>query len=241
MRYDAVAEGRFVRRMNRFVALVRVGGRTMEAHVRNTGRFAELLLPDARIFLEDHGEAPAGKRKTRYTLIGVASGGAIVNIDSGASNRLVGEALEHGRLPLPGLREPWRTIRPETGYGTSRFDFFLEDAAGRKAFLEVKTVTLLDQGVARFPDAPTLRGIRHLQELERAVAEGFAGIVLFVVQAGDVRAVEPNDRTHMAFGVALRAAIASGVTARAVACRVGPDSIELAAPVPVGLWYTDTI
>lgn len=209
--------------------------------MRNTGRFAELLLPDARVFLEDHGEAPAGKRRTRYTLIGVESGETIVNIDSAASNRLVREALELGRLSLPGLRGPWRTIRPETGFGGSRFDFFLEDAEGRKAFLEVKTVTLIEEGTARFPDAPTLRGVRHLQELERAVAEGFAGIVLFVVQAGGVTGVEPNDRTHKAFGEALRSAAAAGVAACAFTCRVGRDGIELDAPVPVGLRHTTTI
>ena len=174
MEYQQVLPAVFIERPNRFVALCMLEGHPVTAHVKNTGRCRELLTPGAAVFLQHQ---PAPGRKTQYTLTHVQKGKRLVHIDSQAPNRLVEEALRASRLSLPGRRRP-QVIRPETFYGESRFDFYLEEGE-KRAFAEVKGVTLEENGWARFPDAPTERGVKHLQHLARAAEEGYLCYVVF--------------------------------------------------------------
>lgn len=224
MKYGTVLKGRFLDRPNRFIAHVEVAGETVTAHVKNTGRCKELLLPGAEVFLE---KAVNPARKTPYDLIGVKKGGLLINMDSQAPNKVFAEAAE--RL-FPGVT----LLKPETFFEDSRFDFYLE-AGERKAFIEVKGVTLEEEGVARFPDAPTERGVKHLKGLVRAAEKGYEAYVFFIIQMKNVHRFEPNDRTHPQFGDALREAARRGVEVRALDCLVTPDTLRADAPVPVCL------
>ena len=226
MQYSNVIPGRFVSRPNRFLAQVETADGVQTCHVKNTGRCRELLVPGARIYLE---ECRKPGRKTAFDLIAVEKGDRLINMDAQAPNRVFGEWARAGTF-LPGLT----LLRPETTFGGSRFDFYWE-APGRRGFVEVKGVTLEEDGVVRFPDAPTLRGVKHLEELVRARQAGYEAAVCFVVQMEGVLRFEPNDRTHPAFGQALRAAAAAGVEVLALDCRVTPDRLELNRPVPVAL------
>ncbi|HWQ79032.1 MAG TPA: DNA/RNA nuclease SfsA [Anaerovoracaceae bacterium] len=241
MKYQDIKEAIFLSRPNRFVARAVIGGDKHTVHVKNTGRCRELLLEGARIFLEDRGDI-RNNRKTRYSMIAVEkedgraeSGIRLVNIDSLAPNRVVREGLAAASLVLPGLEFPLIRIKPETTFGSSRFDFYVEDRKGTKAFIEVKGVTLEDDGVARFPDAPTERGARHVRELCRALDSGFAAYIIFVIQMRGVAHFEPNDETHPAFGEALREAYDRGVVILAYDCDVSPDGMALGEPVPIKL------
>ena len=225
MHYPNITSGRFLARPNRFIAQVEIGGREETCHVKNTGRCRELLVPGARVYLTASGNP---KRKTKYDLVAVEKGTRLINMDSQAPNKVVQEWLEQGGLP--GLTR----IQPEYRYDQSRFDFYLEQGS-RKAFLEVKGVTLEENGVVRFPDAPTLRGVKHLQELEEARRAGYRTAVCFVIQMENVSWFEPNDRTHPAFGAALRYAAEAGVEVLAMECRVTPEELLPGRPVPVRL------
>ncbi|MDE6996689.1 MAG: DNA/RNA nuclease SfsA [Oscillospiraceae bacterium] len=226
MRYSSIAKGRFLARPNRFIAHVDLEGRTEVCHVKNTGRCRELLTPGAAVYLERSGN-PA--RKTKYDLIAVEKGDLLINMDAQAPNKVFGEWAAAGKF-LPGLT----LIRPEFTWEDSRFDFMLEDAQGR-VFVEVKGVTLEEDGEVRFPDAPTERGVKHLRGLQRAAAQEYRAAVFFVVQMKGVTRFRPNDKTHPAFGAALREAAGNGVGVYAYDCAVTPDSLELDAPVPVDL------
>jgi len=226
VRYGNVCAGRFLERTNRFVARVETAEGVQVCHVKNTGRCRELLVPGARVYLE---EAAAGGRKTRYDLIAVEKGELLINMDSQAPNRVFGEFVAEGRF-LPGLT----AIRGEYTWGDSRFDFLLEDEAG-PIFVEIKGCTLEKEGEARFPDAPTERGIKHLRGLQRAVEQGYRAAVVFVIQMKGVHSFRPNDATHAAFGDALRQAAAAGVRVLAYDCLVTEDTLEMDAPVPVVL------
>lgn len=232
MRYQNVVEGRFLKRPNRFLAHVELAGRQVVCHVKNTGRCKELLLENVPVFLEHH---PGREdRKTAYSLIAVRKGDRVVNIDSQAPNRVLLEALKNGVLKLPGL-EQLTLIRPESTFGSSRFDFYLEGKTNR-AFLEVKGVTLEEDGVARFPDAPTQRGVKHIQELVEAVQAGYLGFLVFVIQMEGIHRLEPNDATHPAFGEALRQARNQGVQILAYLCKTsGEELVLLDHPCPVVL------
>ncbi|MBE6940389.1 MAG: DNA/RNA nuclease SfsA [Ruminococcaceae bacterium] len=222
MRYGQVIPGRFLSRPNRFIAHVEVAGEEIVCHVKNTGRCRELLVPGATVYLE-RGTNP--KRKTGYDLIAVEKQGRLINMDSQAPNRVFGEWAQQW---IPDLL----TLRPEYRYGDARLDFCLQREGGLH-LVEVKGVTLEEDGHCRFPDAPTERGIKHLEHLCRAVAEGHRATVFFVIQMADVRDFSPNDVTHPAFGEALRRAAADGVEVLAYCCRVTPETLELDAPVPV--------
>lgn len=244
MKYKNIKEAVFLSRPNRFVAYAVVNGDKQTVHVKNTGRCRELLREGVKIYLEDHGEAQEGgkSRKTRYSLVAVEkksrsvkSGFRLVNIDSQAPNRTVGEALAGGGLILPGLKFPLRQIKPEVSYEASRFDFYVEDREGKRAYIEVKGVTLEDGGVVRFPDAPTERGVRHVRELCRAFETGFAAYIIFVIQMKGISHFEPNDDTHPAFGEALREAWDRGVVILAYDCDVTTDGMTLGDPVTVRL------
>ena len=231
MIYLSVRRGQFLTRPNRFIAHVELDGAPVVCHVKNTGRCRELLVPGHTVWLAE-GDSPA--RKTQYDLIGVEKptprGLLPVNMDAQAPNRVFGEWAAAGGLGfLPSL------LRPETRFGDSRFDFYWEDGPERRGFWEIKGVTLEEDGVARFPDAPTLRGVKHLEELIRAREAGYETGVCFVVQMPGMRWVEPNDATHPQFGQALRRAAQAGVRVLALGCRVEPDQLEITGDVPVKL------
>ena len=226
MRYDKISEAVFLSRPNRFAAHVEREGRQEICHVKNTGRCRELLVPGVRVYLQ---ESDNPDRKTRYDLVAVKKGERIVNMDSQIPNAAVREWLEEGNL----LREI-SLICPEKRYGNSRFDLYLE-AGGKRIFMEIKGVTLEENGVARFPDAPTERGVKHIRELTACVREGYEAYVMFVIQMKGVRSMEPNDRTHPEFGEALREAVLAGVKVLAYDCNVTKDSIHLDEPIEVVL------
>lgn len=226
MKYKNIIEGRFMERPNRFIAYVEIDGRQEICHVKNTGRCRELLQPGVKVFLQV-ADNPA--RKTKYDLIGVVKNDMMVNMDSQIPNKVVEEWLKSGC----GLFEH-PVIRPEKKYGNSRFDLYIEDGS-RKAFIEVKGVTLEDDGVASFPDAPTERGIKHLMELQASLQEGYEAYVFFVIQMKGVHRMQPNWERHKAFGDALVKAERAGVKILAYDCLVTEDSIQIDAPVPVCL------
>ena len=224
MRYQSVIPGFFVARPNRFVAQVETADGMQTVHVKNTGRCRELLVPGARVYLAE-GDNPA--RKTRFDLIAVEKGTRLINMDAQAPNQVFGEWAEAGGF-LPDVT----AVRREVRYGDSRLDFCLETPHGPH-YVEVKGVTLEAEGRARFPDAPTERGVKHIQELQRAVENGISATLFFVVQMEGVESVAPNDDTHPAFGDALRQAARAGVQILAYDCAVTPDSIRIRKPVPV--------
>ena len=222
MRYDNIVRGRFLSRPNRFIALVDIDGAETVCHVKNTGRCHELLVPGAEVYLVP-GTAPG--RKTPYDLVAVDKSGVLINMDAQAPNRVF---AEFARTFDPQAL----SVRPEFRFGDSRLDFCLERPDGLH-LVEVKGVTLESGGHARFPDAPTERGVKHIRELMRAVEQGHRATAFFVVQMAQVTDFAPNDDTHPAFGAALRQAIAAGVQVVAYACRVTPDTMSIDRPVPV--------
>ena len=227
MRYEKMKKGIFLQRPNRFIAHVRLEGQRdgfTVCHVKNTGRCRELLVPGTEVWVQ-MAENPA--RKTPCDLICVKQGTRLMNMDSQAPNCVAEEWLRKGNLFPKGT-----LIRREVRFGASRFDFYAE-AGERRAFLEVKGVTLEDQGMTRFPDAPTQRGVRHVEELIRCMEEGYEAYLLFVIQMKGVLGVEPNDAAHPAFGEALRRAAAAGVKILAVDCRVTPEELQADQEVPV--------
>ena len=226
MRYGTVIPGKFLSRPNRFIAQVQTAEGVQTVHVKNTGRCRELLVPGATVYLE-RGTNPA--RKTAYDLIAVDKGGLLINMDAQAPNKVFGEWASTGGF-LPDVT----AVRPEFRFGDSRLDFCLETPQGLH-LVEVKGVTLEDHGAARFPDAPTERGVKHLHELIRAVELGHRATAFFVIQMADVTDFAPNDATHPAFGAALRQAQAAGVNIAAYCCRVTPESLEIDRPVAVVL------
>lgn len=226
MKYQRIRQGRFLRRPNRFIAHVEVDGAEEVCHVKNTGRCRELLVPGATVWLE---ESDNPKRKTRFDLIGVDKGERRINMDSQAPNRVFGEWAGAG-----GFRTGLTVLRPETTFGNSRFDFYWESSE-KRGFVEVKGVTLEEDGVVLFPDAPTQRGVKHLEELMAAKAAGYEATVCFVIQMSGVQCFRPNDRTHPQFGEALRRAAQAGVEILAVDCTVERDSLEIRERVPVEL------
>ncbi len=225
MHYTNILPGRFLSRPNRFIAHIEIDGQVEVCHVKNTGRCRELLPEGAQVWCQ-RSDNP--NRKTKYDLISVKKGSRIINMDSQAPNTAVGQWLKSG-----GLGEI-SELRPETKHGDSRFDFsFVKD--GTICFLEVKGVTLENEGICAFPDAPTERGAKHIRGLTEAVKEGFGGYILFVIQMEDVLYLHPNDATDPAFGAALREAAENGVHVLAMDCRITPDSMTLRRPVEVRL------
>ena len=215
MKYKKVVKGEFISRPNRFIAHVNIDGVTHICHVKNTGRCKELLVPGATVFLE---ESDNPSRKTKYDLIAVYKGSTLINMDSQAPNKVFYEwAREYFKPDF---------IRPEFTYKNSRFDCYME-VGNEKIFAEVKGVTLENNGVASFPDAPTQRGIKHLLELADAVKNGYTCYVFFIVQMRGVMHFEPNYERHMEFAEALKFAQDLGVNVRCLDCDVTPDSLAI--------------
>ena len=225
MRYDSMVPGTFLARPNRFIAHVKIGGREEVCHVKNTGRCKELLPAGAKVWCQQFDNP---NRKTKFDLITVQKGERLINMDSQAPNRAAKEWLEAG-----GLGEI-SELKGEYTHGDSRFDFsFLKE--GKQCFLEVKGVTLENDGVCAFPAAPTERGVKHLRGLTKLAKEGYGAYVLFVIQMADVVYLHPNDTTDPAFGKALREAVEAGVQVLAVDCAVTEDSMVVRNPVEVRL------
>ena len=226
MEYKNMVPGQFIARPNRFIAHVEIGGETQVVHVKNTGRCRELLPAGAKVWCQEF-DSPT--RKTKYDLITVQKGQRLINMDSQAPNTAAKEWLSAG-----GLGE-LENLRSEVFHGDSRFDFaFLKD--GRQCFLEVKGVTLEQDGVCAFPDAPTERGKKHLLELQQAVENGYEAWVLFVLAMPDMVSFEPNWPRDPDFSEALCQVAKHGVQVKAVECAVTEDSIEITKDVPVGLF-----
>lgn len=227
MRYERITQGSFLERPNRFLAYAELAGKKEVIHVKNTGRCAELLKPGAIIYVQ---ESQNPERKTKWDLIAVEKGDRIINMDSQIPNRVVQEWIEEGNL-----FENVRLVKPETTYCNSRFDLYVETGDKRKIFIEVKGVTLEENGVVRFPDAPSERAVKHLEELGHAVKEGYEAYVFFVIQMKGVHYFTPNRDTHPAFCDALKRAQAAGVHVLAYDCEVSADNIEVSEEVPVVL------
>lgn len=225
MRYANMLPGIFRNRPNRFIAHVEIDGKEQVVHVKNTGRCRELLVPGVRVWCQ-RSDNPS--RKTRFDLIAVQKGQRLINMDAQAPNAAAREWLAGG-----GLGEI-ENLRPETVHGDSRFDFSFT-LEGRPCFLEVKGVTLENDGVCAFPDAPTQRGTKHLRGLTEAARQGYGAYVLFVIQMADAAYLHPNDKTDPDFGAALREAAAQGVQILAVTCHVTETEMEISGSVPVHL------
>ena len=263
MLYYAIHKGRFLKRPNRFIAQVEIDGKEETCHVKNTGRCKELLRPGVTVYCEKsanpkrktHYDLIAVEKIDPAALIPgqqpaddpfsdaaetANSRPFLINMDSQAPNKVIQEWLEAGGL-FPNLTY----LKPECRHENSRFDFYLEWAEPvrlrktpprlHRVFLEVKGVTLEEQGVVLFPDAPTERGVKHLQELTRCLRQGYESYVIFVVQMSAAKYFRPNDLTHLQFGTALREAVTAGVKALAYTCKVTPDSLILDQPLPLKL------
>lgn len=226
MTYTQVEKAVFLDRPNRFIANVLLDGAPVVCHVKNTGRCRELLIPGSEVYLQ---RADKPGRRTGWDLIAVQKGSRLINMDAAAPNAVFGEWLRAG-----GAGAVPQLLRPECTHGDSRFDFYFE-LGERRIFAEVKGVTLEEDGIVRFPDAPTERGVKHLRGLSRCTAEGYEAWAVFVIQMAEVRWFEPNRQTHPAFADALCDAAAAGVRLLAMDCAVTPDSLSLRDCVEVRL------
>ena len=231
MKYENIRSATFVNRPNRFIAECDFSGERVVSHVKNTGRCRELLVPGATVYLDE----PTGReRKTKYDLVAVEKicpdgRKILINMDSQMPNHSAEEFLRRGNL-YPNAT----AIRRELAVGKSRFDFRIEEG-DKVTYLEVKGVTLENDGIASFPDAPTERGVKHIEELIALKEQGFGAAILFVIQMKGITEFRPNDETHPAFGDALRRAATSGVQIYAYDCTVTPDTMTIDKPVEVRL------
>ncbi|MBD5395163.1 MAG: A/G-specific adenine glycosylase [Lachnospiraceae bacterium] len=232
MKYENIVQGRFLSRPNRFIAYVEINGKNEKVHVKNTGRCRELLTDHAEVFLEKSNNP---ERSTLYDLIAVRKGASLINMDSQAPNKAVLEWLYKKEL-FPDIV----SVRPETTYGKSRFDFYIETARN-KIFMEVKGVTLEKDGVVLFPDAPSERAVKHVYELIDAARAGYQAYIMMVVQMKDVKYFTPNRETQPEFADALMEAVKAGVKIIAYDCIISPDSMIIDKPVPVYLSLLDRI
>ncbi|MBQ2675888.1 MAG: DNA/RNA nuclease SfsA [Clostridia bacterium] len=226
MIYANIIKATFIERINRFVARCSVNGEISLVHVKNTGRCKELLMPGANVLLQEFKDT---SRKTKYDLISVYKGERLVNMDSQAPNKVFYEWVKSGKF-APDVT----LIKPECKYENSRFDFYIE-TVDRKIFVETKGVTLEQNGVVSFPDAPTDRGVKHLSELIKAVEQGYEAYAVFVIQMSGVDYFTPNDKTHKEFADMLRLAADKGVKVLAYDCKVGENSLEIEKSVDVKL------
>lgn len=230
MKYKEVVKGVFRERPNRFIAKVEIDGCEETVHVKNTGRCKELLLENSVVYLSV-SDNPL--RKTKYDLIAVEkqteNGTVLINMDSQVPNDMVAEWLKKGELFSKNA-----IIKREVTFGKSRFDFYVEDS-NNKAFIEVKGVTLENNGVALFPDAPTERGVKHIKELCSCVEKGYSAYIVFVIQMSGINLFKPNDATHKAFGDALRQAEKAGVSILAYDSVVTNESVCINKPIMIEL------
>lgn len=225
MKYERIKTGTFLLRRNRFVAEIEIDGQVTDCHVKNTGRCRELFVPGVKVILQ---ESDNPDRKTRYDLIAVYKNGQLINVDSQVTNTVVEEWIKES-----GYFSDLKQVKREVTYGKSRFDLYVEYGDEKRAFIEVKGVTLEENGIARFPDAPTLRGVKHVEELMACQKDGYEAYLFFVVQMKQIHHVEPNWKTHPEFGQALQRAADAGVHLLAYDCQMTEDSIRVDQPLPV--------
>lgn len=225
MHYENVTTGIFRSRKNRFIAEIELDGKGVLCHVKNTGRCRELFIPGVKVVLQ---ESDNPNRKTRYDLIAVYKKGQLINVDSQVTNTVVEEWVKESGY-FPNLTK----VKREVTYGKSRFDLYVEYGDGKKAFIEVKGVTLEENGIARFPDAPTLRGVKHVEELITCMKDGYEAYLFFVVQMKQIHHVEPNWKTHPEFGLVLQRAADAGVHLLAYDCKMTENSIRIDQPLSV--------
>ena len=228
MKYEKILSGIFLNRPNRFIAKVKIGDCIETVHVKNTGRCKELLIEGCTVYVQ---QSDNPQRKTKYDLIAVekqrkTKGPLIINMDSQAPNNAVQEWIRGGLFSETAL------VRREVKYQNSRFDFYIEDG-DKKAFLEVKGVTLEEDGTALFPDAPTERGIKHINELIKAIDDGYLAYIVFVIQMKEITSFRPNNKTHPQFGEALKKAKTAGVKILAYDCNIAPDEMIIDSPIEV--------
>ena len=229
MKYNKMIKAKFIERPNRFVAYCDINGEVEKIHVKNTGKCKELLVPGYEVYLEESNN-PA--RSTKYSLIAVKKGDRLINMDSQVTNKIVYESLEDKSLILPGFDEDITLIKPEKTYGNSRFDVYIEGKT-KKAFIEVKGCTLEIDGVVKFPDAKTERGVKHVKELIKAREEAHLAYIILVIQMEDVLYFTPNVDMHKEFGDVLKEADEKGVKVLAYDSKVEIDNIVLNNPVKV--------
>ena len=223
-----LVEGKFITRLNRFAAMVEVQGQEVMVHVANSGRLGELLVPGYRMILKP---ALGDHRKTHFDLALVDLGSTLCSADARLPSSLLAEALAEGRVPE---FRGYPTLKREVTYKESRLDLLLEGGS-QPCFIETKSVTLVEDGLALFPDAPTLRGVKHLHSLVDARNHGYRAAVVFIIQRDDAEAFSPHDIADPLFGATLRSSVAAGVEALAYCCRVSEKEIRLTRRVPVRL------
>lgn len=226
MIYENIIKANFITRDNRFIAHILVDGKEEICHVKNTGRCKELLVPNAEILVQKNNDP---KRKTKFSLITVNKNGRLINMDSQAPNAVTEEWLKNG-----GLFVDITNIKREQKFENSRFDFYFE-RGGKKCFMEVKGVTLENDNIVSFPDAPSERAVKHLKELQTAHNMGYDCYVLFVVQMENVKFFEPNAQNHKAFAQELKKARDCGINVLAYDCNVKPDSLIINKAVGVSI------
>ncbi|MDU6113635.1 MAG: DNA/RNA nuclease SfsA [Paeniclostridium sordellii] len=231
MIYENIVEATFIERPNRFIAHCIVNGKEEVVHVKNTGKCRELLIPGCKVYLQEHDNP---KRKTKFSLISVIKGNRLINMDSQAPNKVAYEALINNKIDLPGLKGDIKYIKPEKTYGDSRFDIYIETDT-EKAFLEVKGVTLEEDEIVLFPDAKTERGVKHINELIKAIDDGYLSYILFVIQMDNVKYFTPNIKMHKEFGQALKNAYSKGVNILAYDCDVTLNSLDIKNKVDIVL------
>lgn len=229
MIYKKVIEAIFLKRPNRFIAQVLIDGKEEIVHVKNTGRCKELLLPGARVILEDCSHNP--NRKTKYSLIAVWKGDMLVNMDSQVPNAVIFDALKTNKIPEFQKLE---FIKREVTFGDSRFDIYFESPM-EKGFIEIKGVTLEDNGIAMFPDAPTTRGTKHVLEMIEAVREGYRGVILFLIQMKGPKLFRLNWQMDKEFSKAVKLANENGVEILAYDSIVRNNSISIDKPIEIDL------
>ena len=222
MKYSNIYKGKFLERPNRFIAICEIDGKKEICHVKNTGRYRELLVKGATVYLEKSSNP---NRKTQYDLVSVQKNDKLINMDSQIPNYVVVESINK-------VFDKVIFVKQEYKYGNSRFDIYIETET-EKIFVEVKGVTLEEDGVVRFPDAPTERGVKHLKELQKAVSEGYRACVVFLVQMQDVKYFEPNSETHPEFANELKNAYENGVEIFVYDSIVTPDEIKLNKSVKI--------
>lgn len=226
MKYKNIRPAQFISRPNRFIANIEIDGRADICHVKNTGRLKELLVPEARVFVQ---ESFNKNRRTKYDLISVYKGNRLINIDSQMPNKVLYEWISDNNLFGDIV-----LIKPEYTYEDSRFDFYIETVTG-KILIEVKGVTLEENGIAMFPDAPTERGVKHIAGLRRCIKDGYDAYIIFIIQMKDVLYFTPNVKTHKAFADELVIAKNQGVKILALDCIVEKNSIHINSFVDVKL------
>ena len=223
MKYKNIQKGFFLSRINRFTAKILINDAEEICHVKNTGRCKELFIPGVGVYVE---KSDNPDRKTKFDLISLYKNNNLINVDSQAPNKVVKEYLEKGQF-IKNIS----LIKPEYTYKKSRFDFYVE-SGNRKIFIEVKGVTLENNGVVKFPDAPTLRGVKHLNELCECIKDGYEAFVIFVIQMENAIYFTPNGDTDPEFAKALNKAISSGVNINCFSCTVTEDELKIKESVP---------